>query len=64
MVRIEFEPRDVWIGLFWCKKRVHVAGFKMREDLHLYLCLIPCFPIHIVIPRREWKYEVLTFSDD
>ncbi len=36
---IRFEPRDIWVGLFWDR----------REDgTHFYLCLVPCIVIHWV----------------
>ena len=32
-IRLEFKPRDLWIGAF-------------LEKEHLWICAIPCFPIH------------------
>lgn len=33
-----FEPRDMWIGLYWTK------GWK---EWFAWLCLIPCLPLRI-----------------
>ena len=44
--QFQFEPRDLWIGLFWRINR------EMRPPyctLHIYLCLIPLVPLHITI---------------
>ena len=40
-IKLEFEPRDLWIGIYW---RYDHAYYNMR---HLFICLIPCLPIHI-----------------
>lgn len=42
LVRFEFEPRDLWVGVYWKK--------PLRR-LHLYICLIPTLVIHVEI----WK---------
>lgn len=52
MAEVVFKPQDAWVGLFWQHKQM-IAGLKKRRDLHLYLCLIPCFPVHVVIIGRE-----------
>jgi len=43
-VQIQFEPRDMWIGLFWRVTRDVPAPASI---VHLYVCLIPCFPLHL-----------------
>lgn len=40
-VHILFEPRDLWIGVYWDRQR------------GIYLCIIPCFPIHITFTRAS-----------
>lgn len=37
-VRLEFKLADMWVGVFWDKR---------GTALHIWLCIIPCFPIHI-----------------
>lgn len=44
-MKIIFEPRDLWIGVFW-KLGARVTTLETdRQGYHIYLCLIPCFPI-------------------
>lgn len=41
--RIYFEPRDIWVGLYW--KRTLAMNFRVVPVYTFYLCLFPCFPI-------------------
>lgn len=36
-IDFEFKLQDFWIGLYW-ENRNH--------DIDIWLCIIPCFPIH------------------
>lgn len=36
--RIFFEPRDIWVGLYW--KRYPRA-------IDLYVCVVPCLPLNL-----------------
>lgn len=36
-VGIEFKLQDFWIGVFWKNE---------YELINVWICLIPCFPIH------------------
>jgi hypothetical protein len=42
-VRVEWRPQDLWIGAFW--KREEHGGFILRT-FDLWVCLVPCLPIH------------------
>lgn len=42
-VSINVEWRDCWIGVFW----------RWTDFLHVYVCLVPCLPLHIV----AWPYR-------
>ncbi len=44
MIRIEYEPRDLWIGVFY--KRTYLDhGWGHWMDM--WICIVPMFPIHI-----------------
>jgi hypothetical protein len=43
-VGLEFQPRDLWIGVYWIKGALSTT---------IYICLVPCFPIVI------WTWEEL-----
>jgi hypothetical protein len=45
----EYVPQDVWIGIYWTRR---------EGILHLYLCLVPCFPLHITLPRKEHPRDI------
>jgi hypothetical protein len=49
-VQLQFELRDVWIGCFW---RVSRHPDLRASILHLYVCLLPLFPLHVSILREE-----------
>lgn len=40
---IKFEPRDIWVGVFWDKKPKSVHEKLRLWDV--YVCLIPLLPI-------------------
>ncbi len=37
---LEFKLQDMWVGAYWQK--------SFERDLDIWICLIPCFPIHIM----------------
>lgn len=46
IVQLQWEFRDCWVGVFWRKTDLAV---------HLYICLIPCVPLHVTIMRKKWR---------
>lgn len=43
-----WEPRDLWLGVFW---RWRDADDEWGHLAHIYICVVPCLPIHITIER-------------
>lgn len=43
-VQIQFEPKGLWIGLFW---RITRDVSPPTSIVHLFVCVVPCFPLHI-----------------
>lgn len=51
-VRILWEPRDLWIGVYWDRPRPLDMGYGfMLRCLHIYVCLVPCLPVKITLTR-------------
>lgn len=44
-ISLLFEPRDLWVGVYWRRKRVSDSCIETR----IYVCLLPCFPFKIEI---------------
>lgn len=40
-ISLLFEPRDLWIGLYW--------NYQRNSAYEFYLCIIPAFPILLII---------------
>lgn len=50
-VRITFEKRDLWVGVYW-------NAWVDPQELRLYICIVPMLPIIVRIPFRPrvWPY--------
>jgi hypothetical protein len=62
-VRVKFERRDLWIGLFWDRDfSLNVANeygeYEVRKIVKLYFCLIPLLPIIVTITGRPEIREI------
>lgn len=49
-IEIKFEPRDLWIGVYWNNK---ISVENICRQLNIYICVLPTFPIHF---RFEWDW--------
>lgn len=45
-VQLQFEPRDLWVGIFWQVRKPPDLPAPYRI-LHVYICVIPMLPLHI-----------------
>lgn len=46
-IEFGFEPRDMWVGLLWDMKYQEHGGPYPRDCFHAYVCLVPCFVLHV-----------------
>lgn len=46
VVSLLFEPRDVWLGVYWNVERTRDSG---ERSLYVYLCVVPCLPLRLRI---------------
>lgn len=52
-LHIKFEPRDLWIGVFWdTYHSEHVGGLHL---LDVYVCIVPMLPIRLTWTLRGGK---------
>ena len=50
-VRLQFEPRDIWVGVYWKLERIAPLNASI---LHLYICVLPMLPLHI---EKAWRWH-------
>lgn len=43
-LQLEWKPQDFWIGAYW---------ENTRERIDIWICLLPCLPIHYASPVNE-----------
>jgi len=49
---IKWEPRDIWLGVYWTRA---VRITSLVEDIQryrVYVCLLPCLPIIFTFERE------------
>ena len=53
---IKFNPKDIWIGLYWT---IREERYGWRHYYQFYICIIPCFPVFFEIARsNRWLKAV------
>lgn len=51
-VALEFKLPDFWVGVFW-KSAEELSPMFAAKRLDVWVCLLPCLPIHI-----RWHYKI------
>ena len=54
-VKLEVKWADMWIGAFWQKGEYDYLPQIQAYDL--WICLVPCLPLHFHLTRRESHEE-------
>jgi hypothetical protein len=50
-IKLKFEPRDVWVGVYWDKVRSIESAYTR---LDVYVCIVPMLPVRL---RWEWGWK-------
>lgn len=45
-LRLEFKLQDCWIGAYWKSSSYFDECAGQINDFDLWVCVLPCFPIH------------------
>lgn len=48
-LRVEARIRDLWIGCYWKHTMVYTDKGPEKGFTDVWICLVPCIPIHITI---------------
>lgn len=48
-IQLEFKLQDFWVGAYWKKETYSHPKKRNMTRLDVWVCLIPCLPIHIII---------------
>ena len=55
VAEIKFEPRDLWVGVFWDWRETKEWGWP--NEFHIYACALPTLVLHVVVPKEKKGYE-------
>jgi hypothetical protein len=57
-ITLKFKLADLWVGAFWDRRKTQYGTARgiVIEEFHLWVCLMPCFPIHYVAASKysDW----------
>jgi hypothetical protein len=42
----------MWVGVYWHWPRSWRASLAYLDVLHVYVCLLPCLPLHVTVLER------------
>ncbi len=56
-IELQFQPTYFLIGVYWeIKDCLYGSLFgKIKQELHLYIGLIPCIQVHVIIGFKSRK---------
>lgn len=43
---LEFKAQDMWLGAYW-KLTEETLDFALVRTLDVWVCLLPCLPVHL-----------------
>lgn len=52
--KLEWQPRDLWVGIYWRAVALKTVTWEYRA-LHVWVCILPCIPIHLTFRREKEK---------
>ena len=52
-IAVECHPADCWVGASWERRhtRYRMGTGLVTAEWHVWVCLVPCFPLHIIQTR-------------
>lgn len=50
-VSVAWEPRDIWLGLYWTRWASFIGTPPKRRHRKWFVCVVPCLPI--IVNRWE-----------
>lgn len=57
-IKLEVNIHDFWIGVYW-ESTLNQWKNKAEERLDIWICIIPCIPIHIIKRKTLREYPEL-----
>ena len=51
VVQIRFEPRDVWVGVYWTCRPLNTA--ESEWETLIYVCVVPMLPVTLRLASRR-----------
>jgi hypothetical protein len=52
-IAVECHPAECWVGASWERRhtRYRTGTVLVTAEWHVWVCLVPCFPLHIMQTR-------------
>ena len=58
-IRLLFEKRDLWIGVYWRRGSVIYEYMDVANVFDIYICIVPLFPIFIRFEAPIVRSEIM-----